>query len=116
MVAMYDVYHGPEGLKKIAERTASFTRVFVSSITTLGYRVTSPLQFFDSVNVYFESKDEADAAIHALFANEINACRLNDTKLTFEFHKTYGKAPVSRLINLFGGIKGATVDVDRVME
>lgn len=116
MAAMYGVYHGPEGLKKIAERTAAFARVFASSMTSLGYSVPSPEQFFDTVKVNFASKDEADAAVQALVANEINARRLSDTVLTFSFDETHGKAQVSKLVNVFGTIKGASVDVDKVME
>jgi glycine dehydrogenase len=42
MAAMYAVYHGPEGLKQIAQRVHTMTRVLAQGITQAGYQVTRP--------------------------------------------------------------------------
>ncbi len=47
---MYAVYHGPQGLKRIAERVAAYTAIFVRGLQELGYRITSA-GAFDSVTV-----------------------------------------------------------------
>ncbi|PYI81762.1 MAG: glycine dehydrogenase (aminomethyl-transferring), partial [Verrucomicrobia bacterium] len=39
MAAMYAVYHGPEGLKKIAERIHRLARLLAAGLERLGYRV-----------------------------------------------------------------------------
>jgi glycine cleavage system pyridoxal-binding protein P len=39
MAAMYAVYHGPEGLKQIAQRVHTMTRVLAKGITQAGYEV-----------------------------------------------------------------------------
>ncbi|MEO7952976.1 MAG: aminomethyl-transferring glycine dehydrogenase [Polaromonas sp.] len=52
MASMYAVYHGPQGLKRIAERIASYTAIFVRGLQQLGYEITDPdTGAFDSVTV-----------------------------------------------------------------
>ena len=48
MASMYAVYHGPEGLKRIARRTNLLSRVFAEGCRRLGYEVPNAL-FFDTV-------------------------------------------------------------------
>ena len=48
--SMYAVYHGPQGLTRIAERVASYTAIFVRGLQALGYDITST-GAFDSVTV-----------------------------------------------------------------
>ena len=50
MASMYAVYHGPQGLKRIAERVAAYTAIFVSGLKDLGFEVTNR-GAFDSVTV-----------------------------------------------------------------
>ncbi|MDP2256850.1 MAG: aminomethyl-transferring glycine dehydrogenase, partial [Polaromonas sp.] len=50
MASMYAVYHGPQGLKRIAERVATYTAIFVHGLQALGYEITST-GAFDSVTV-----------------------------------------------------------------
>ena len=50
VASMYAVYHGPGGLKRIAERVAAYTAIFVMGLRELGYGVTN-LGAFDSVTV-----------------------------------------------------------------
>ncbi len=48
--SMYAVYHGPQGLKRIAERVAAYTAIFVHGLKQLGYEITNG-GAFDSVTV-----------------------------------------------------------------
>ena len=50
MASMYAVYHGPLGLKRIAQRVAAFTAILVRGLNDLGFQ-TSNLSAFDSVTV-----------------------------------------------------------------
>ncbi|MDO9401205.1 MAG: aminomethyl-transferring glycine dehydrogenase [Polaromonas sp.] len=50
IASMYAVYHGPLGLKRIAERVAAYTAIFVRGLRELGYDITST-GAFDSVTV-----------------------------------------------------------------
>ncbi len=52
MASMYAVYHGPQGLKRIAERIATYTAIFVRGLQELGYEITDPeTGAFDSVTI-----------------------------------------------------------------
>jgi glycine dehydrogenase len=41
MASMYAVYHGPQGLKRIAERVATYTAIFVHGLQEMGFEITS---------------------------------------------------------------------------
>ena len=49
MASMYAVYHGPEGLRKIAARTHLLARTLAAALTECGYEVSEP--FFDTLAV-----------------------------------------------------------------
>src|SRR5438876_238162 len=50
MASMYAVYHGPEGLRRIAERIHALSAVLAEGLRRLGYAVGSE-PFFDTVRV-----------------------------------------------------------------
>jgi glycine dehydrogenase len=50
MAAMYAVYHGPEGLKTIAQRIALLTQTVAEAIETRGFELVSD-NFFDTITV-----------------------------------------------------------------
>src|SRR2546421_381387 len=54
MASMYAVYHGPEGLRRIAERVHTLTVLLANAVTRLGYRVVHPT-FFDTLCIEVES-------------------------------------------------------------
>jgi glycine dehydrogenase len=54
MSAMYAVYHGPEGLKTIARRTALLTQTVAEAIEARGFELVSE-NFFDTITVKVDS-------------------------------------------------------------
>ena len=50
MAAMYAVYHGPEGLKKIAKRVALLTQTVAEEIEARGFELVSQ-NYFDTITV-----------------------------------------------------------------
>lgn len=50
MAAMYAVFHGPDGLKQIAQRTAFLAQVVAEEIESRGFELLSD-NFFDTINV-----------------------------------------------------------------
>src|SRR5437867_2798405 len=53
MASMYAVYHGPEGLRRIAERVHPLTALLANALVRLGYRVVYPT-FFDTLCIEVE--------------------------------------------------------------
>ena len=50
MAAMYTVYHGPEGLKNIANRVASLTGTLAAELSGLGYELLNQV-YFDTLKI-----------------------------------------------------------------
>ena len=69
MASMYAVYHGPEGLRRIARRTHLMARTLAAGLAKLGYDVPES-GFFDTVAVR-PGKNAADSAPG--FASRIRA-------------------------------------------
>ena len=53
MAAMYAVYHGAEGLTKIAQRTALLTKLLAKGLEDLGYK-TLHKNYFDTIQIEVE--------------------------------------------------------------
>ncbi|MBI2749130.1 MAG: aminomethyl-transferring glycine dehydrogenase [Burkholderiales bacterium] len=49
VASMYAVYHGPEGLKRIAQRVATFTAILSKGLAQLGYTATHHDTAFDTL-------------------------------------------------------------------
>ncbi|CAN8066766.1 unnamed protein product [Agarophyton chilense] len=116
MAAMYGIYHGPEGLKKIAEKTAGLARVFAASAAKIGYEVPTAESFFDTVKVSVGSLSEADALVSALHAKKINCRKLSDTEITFSFDETHSLESVEKVVDVLAAQKGTTVDISKIAE
>jgi glycine dehydrogenase len=50
VASMYTVYHGPQGLKRIAQRVASYAAILAKGLEQLGYKLGSQTGF-DSVSI-----------------------------------------------------------------
>ena len=48
--AAFAIYHGPEGILKIANRTSKLAKIFADNIKTGGYKILSD-HFFDTVTI-----------------------------------------------------------------
>ena len=69
MAAMYAVYHGPEGLKTIAQRVHGLAGVFAQGLKKLGTVEVQDHPFFDTVKI---KTANAHAIADAACKNEIN--------------------------------------------
>jgi len=57
MAGMYGVYHGPDGLKRIAGRITSLTHLLEGQLTKIGYEQTNHA-FFDTIKIACENIDD----------------------------------------------------------
>ena len=69
MAAMFAVYHGPEGLKTIAQRVHGLAGAFALGLKKLGTVEVQDLPFFDTVKVKCAN---AHAIADAAYKSEIN--------------------------------------------
>ncbi len=101
IAGMYAVYHGPEGLKRIARRIAFLSNKFVQGLLELGYETQGPT--FDTVLVHV---GDPDAVMARAVRREFNLRRLNDTQVCVSFDETTTEAEVDALLGIFAN--GAT--------
>ena len=97
MASMYAVYHGPEGLRRIAARTHRLATLFAAGLRAAGVKVSDG--FFDTVTV-----SGIDAArVHAAArAQRINLRALGRDAVALSFDETSTRADVQTLWTLFG--------------
>ncbi|WP_434982859.1 aminomethyl-transferring glycine dehydrogenase [Xanthomonas arboricola] len=103
MASMYAVYHGPEGLTRIARRTHRLAAILAAALRGAG--VTVGEQFFDTLHVKAIDAD----AIHAKArAAGINLRAIDSEAVGISLDETSTRADVVALAALFG----AQADVD----
>jgi glycine dehydrogenase len=107
VAAMYAVYHGPDGIRRIAERVHGQTRRLAASLKALKYRLAHDV-YFDTLAV------ETDAAtatkIHeAARAKRINLRALSATRIGIALDETVHDGDLADLVAAFALDKPATV-------
>ena len=69
MAAMYAVYHGPEGLKTIAQRVHGLASTFAAGVQKLGTAEVQGLPFFDTVKIKCA---DSKKIVEAAYESEMN--------------------------------------------
>lgn len=70
IASMYAVYHGPQGLRRIAQRVASYTAILARGLEQLGWPPRRATAFFDTLSLHTGEATQALAAkAHSLKAN-----------------------------------------------
>jgi glycine dehydrogenase len=99
MSGMYAVYHGPRGLKAIAERTGGLAAVLARGLERLGLRVRHKT-FFDTVRVDGSAAEIAGWQAAAA-TRRMNLRNLGNEALTIALDETTTAADVERLWDVF---------------
>ncbi|PQA54107.1 aminomethyl-transferring glycine dehydrogenase [Siphonobacter curvatus] len=110
MAAAYAVYHGPEGLKKIAQRTHALTQLTALALKGLGYEVLTEA-FFDTIRVKVADESVVKAATEAA---EINLRYFGDHTVGISFDETKTYPDAVQLIGIFSTLVSKSVNLDEV--
>ncbi len=78
MSGMYGVYHGPKGIKAIAERVNKLTELLNGNLQELGITQTNK-NYFDTLKVVMKSSKEADSVKKYALEKEINLRIIDET-------------------------------------
>ncbi len=105
IAGMYAVYHGPEGLTRIASRVRAMALSLRSALKKLGYDAGSDV-VFDTVSVKGTEKQMSDA-LAAAKAKKINLRAIDKTSLTISLDETVTEADLLDVLSVFGGGKDA---------
>jgi len=99
MASMYAVFHGPEGLKAIAQRIHRKTVRLVKGLESLGYTV-EPKEFFDTVTV--EVGPVQGAILKSAEAAGINLRPVGKTKIGITYDERATRAHTEAIWRAFG--------------
>lgn len=106
MAGFYAAYHGPKGLKLIAERTHGLTISLAESLKAIGYKVNNQA-YFDTIEVEL---GDLKGAIHKdCLDNNINLNYKGD-KATISLDETTNFEAVSLLVRIFSKVKAIATD------
>jgi glycine dehydrogenase len=108
IASMYAVYHGPAGLKRIAQRVASFTAILAQGLNDLGLKLSNS-QAFDTLTVATGERTEAIAA--AALAGGANLRRIQPGHLSVALDETTTRADIAALWSWFAAPGQALPDV-----
>ena len=98
MAAAYGIYHGPDGIKHIGERTLKFANAFASKIKTK-YEILSD-QFFDTVTI--NTKDKTKEIYAKALEFKVNLRLIENHGLSVSFDETTRIEDVNHLFQIFG--------------
>lgn len=102
LAGMYAVYHGPEGLKRIATRIHAMATAFAEVISSADSELSVVhSQFFDTVLVDCGSKKLTTQIFENAENVGYNLWRISDTKLAIAFSETSDNADFEILTQLF---------------
>ena len=108
MAAMYATYHGPEGLKRIAQRVHRLTALAAARLRSAGYELAAD-HFFDTVTV--KTPQMASQIMSAALDEGLNLRKVNEHAVAFSLDETTTQNTLFALWRAFG-IDADTANTD----
>jgi glycine dehydrogenase len=97
MASMYAVYHGPEGLKKIAGRIHGLAKSLESSLTVMGFQQLNT-NYFDTLKVTVADSDKLRQAAEK---QEVNFRYFSKTEIGISLDETSSIETVTSITEIF---------------
>ncbi|WP_043760455.1 aminomethyl-transferring glycine dehydrogenase [Rhodothermus marinus] len=99
MAGFYAVYHGPDGLRRIAERIHNLTRVLAAGLERLGYRLRHT-HFFDTLRIE-TTPEEAARIREAALARRVNLRYYDDGTVGLSLDEATTAEELETLLDIF---------------
>ena len=118
MSAFYAIYHGPQGLKNIAERAVRGARILEQGLMTLGFETSTRGKgedgrvLFDTVVVNVGQGKSDEVLAHAMKAFKINLRRLDESRLGVTIDETVDAEDLEEILAIFKAFSGSDKDID----
>jgi glycine dehydrogenase len=114
MAGMYAVYHGPDGLRRIAERIHALASVLAEGLRQLGYAVgTDP--FFDTVRVPLgapSAHQSVDWILARATERRMNLRRIDNQSIGIALDEVTTAKEIQTLFEIFAGGKAVPFTVE----
>jgi glycine dehydrogenase len=97
MAGMYAVYHGPQGLTRIARRVHRMTGILATGLKQLGYQIANGT-YFDTLTI---ATDRAAELHEAAIAQGVNLRRVDDQHIGLSLDETTTREDIALLFSIF---------------
>ncbi len=114
IAGMYAVYHGPDGLKKIAERVHLATTALADGLKRLGFQIGDE-PFFDTLRIDLGNRSASDI-VKAAEAREINVRVMDDHTVGISLDQTTNAGDLQDLLEIFNGGSAPEFTVDDLVQ
>ncbi|MEP5338434.1 MAG: aminomethyl-transferring glycine dehydrogenase [Algibacter sp.] len=112
MAGMYAVYHGPKGLKFIANKVHNKTATLAKALGQLGYEQTNT-SYFDTLQIKTKAKKIKAIAKE----KKVNLCYPNKNTVTISINETTAIRDINYLISVFAeAADKKTIEVSSILE
>ena len=99
IASMYAVYHGPDGLKRIAQRVARFTAILSRGLAQLGFTAKHHNTAFDTLSLH--TKDATDSIAARAVAKGANLRKAWNEYLCISLDETTTRADIELVWSIF---------------
>ncbi len=103
MAGMYAVYHGPDGLKSIAERINKYTSILSTELTKLGYNQTNEI-YFDTLKIELPEGVELEDIKKSAIDCEINFRYYNNGSIGISIDETTEIEDILDILGIFARV------------
>src|ERR1700680_4388377 len=101
IASMYAVYHGPRGLRSIAERVHAFASKLAKGLQQLGFEIAHE-NFFDTLHVDLGDKS-ADTILSRAATAGMNLRKLSNNTIGISLDETTSETDIELLMSIFRG-------------
>jgi glycine dehydrogenase len=112
MAGMYAVYHGPDGLKKIAERINALTNLLSKSLADLGFKKVNK-NYFDTITFRIDKNTETKL-LQETDKKQINLNLFYDNDVSISISEVTSLQDILEIIEIFASIAGKEFKQDKL--
>jgi glycine dehydrogenase len=114
VASMYAVYHGPDGLERIAKRVHQLTAALAEGIRRLGLRIVHE-DYFDTLRIDLGAGNAQDVMTRAVESSRINLRRISDNEIGISLDETTSPADVTDLLKVLSGSSATDTSFDDLL-
>ena len=114
MASMYAVYHGPDGLRNIAEKVHNLTAILATGLRGCGYKI-SAAPFFDTLRIELGAKSLPEI-LQAADSHQINLRIFNENTVGVSIDETTDIKDLQSLLSIFGEVEADSKDLLEVVK
>ena len=113
VASMYAVYHGPQGLTRIARRVHGYTTALADGLRRLGYTIAHE-DYFDTIRVEL-GKHNAQTIVEEARRRRINLRAMEDRSVVIALDETVSNDDVANLLASFNAGKETEFGVEELL-